>query len=157
MKKKSGPRKKLFKDLLLTSLFFCLIIILSYQNFWGFLNWKFFDALMNIHRNVPEKRDNVVIVCIDQKSLDFIYNNRKQTWPWPREYHAQLVRYLSDCGAKAILFDVIFSEPDLDRTNASPGEVCDTVLGNSIEESGVIYLSAALQKEIVYENPLVLL
>lgn len=153
MKKKSGPRKKLFIDLLLTCFIFCLITILSYQKSFDFLNWKFFDVLINIHRNVPEQRDNVVIICIDQKSLDFIYKNMKLTWPWPREYHAQLVRYLAGYGARAILFDVIFSEPDIDRTNASPGEVCDTDFGNAIEESGITYLSAALQKEIVYENP----
>ncbi len=153
MKKKSGTPKKLFADLLLTSLIFCLMIILSYQNSWDFLNWKFFDTLMNIRRNTPEKRDNVVIVCIDQKSLEYVMKNNGHSWPWPREYHAQLVRYLSQSGAKAILFDVIFSEPDIDRTNASPGEVCDADLGEAIEESGITYLSAALQKGIVNENP----
>lgn len=32
-------------------------------------------------------------------------------WPLPRDYHATLIKVLSDCGVSAIIFDVLFSEP----------------------------------------------
>ena len=108
--------------------------------------------MMNIRRYEPKKSENVVVLCIDQKSLGFISKVMLQSWPWPREFHAQIVRYLSACGARAVLFDIIFSEPDHDRVNASTGEECDAELGNAIEESGVTYLSAALQ-DSVSQNP----
>ena len=32
-------------------------------------------------------------------------------WPLSRDYHATLIKVLSECGVKAIIFDVLFSEP----------------------------------------------
>ena len=32
-------------------------------------------------------------------------------WPISRDYHAALIKVLSDCGVRAIIFDVLFSEP----------------------------------------------
>jgi adenylate cyclase len=49
----------------------------------------------------------VVIVDIDEKSLQ-AYGQ----WPWPRTLVADLVNRLTDLGAAAIGFDVLFSEPD---------------------------------------------
>lgn len=45
-----------------------------------------------------------VIVEIDARSLAEL-----QSWPWPRQYHAQLVRQLHRSGASIIAFDVDFS------------------------------------------------
>ncbi len=32
-------------------------------------------------------------------------------WPLPRDYHATLIKILCECGVKAIIFDVLFSDP----------------------------------------------
>ncbi|MCQ9208707.1 MAG: SpoIIE family protein phosphatase [Omnitrophica bacterium] len=32
-------------------------------------------------------------------------------WPLPRDYHAAVIKILSDCGASTVIFDVFFSEP----------------------------------------------
>ena len=32
-------------------------------------------------------------------------------WPWPRHYHAVLTHILNQWGAKAVIFDILFSEP----------------------------------------------
>ncbi|MEQ9326286.1 MAG: adenylate/guanylate cyclase domain-containing protein [Rhodospirillales bacterium] len=55
----------------------------------------------------------VRIVDIDNDSLAEIGQ-----WPWPRTVLARLVEKLSDAGAAAIVFDIVFAEPD--RT--SPAE-----------------------------------
>src|SRR5262245_39286545 len=49
----------------------------------------------------------VAIVDIDEASLKEIGQ-----WPWPRTIVADLVTHLSQLGAAAIAFDVIFAEPD---------------------------------------------
>src|SRR6516162_8522719 len=49
----------------------------------------------------------VVIVDIDEASLKDIGQ-----WPWPRTIVADLVTKLTQLGAVAIAFDVIFAEPD---------------------------------------------
>jgi len=53
-------------------------------------------------------------------------------WPWPRSWHAALIKSLSDYKPKAIVFDVLFSEPT-DETD-------DRVLEDAIKESGVVSL-----------------
>ncbi len=149
MKKKPLSQKIFLYNVALTCIIVLIMIIFSHIHSLDFLNWKIYDVLFNIRRHTPVKRENVVVVCIDQKSLDFVVDNMEIKWPWPREYHAQLVRYLSGCGAKAIVFDIIFSDPDIDRTNASPGENCDADFGHAIEESGMTYLAASFQDSIV--------
>ncbi|HET7852774.1 MAG TPA: CHASE2 domain-containing protein, partial [Methyloceanibacter sp.] len=47
------------------------------------------------------------IVDIDEESL-----KRTGQWPWPRTVLAELVKKLSDNGAAAIGFDIVFPEPD---------------------------------------------
>jgi len=48
-----------------------------------------------------------IIVTIDEKSLSELGR-----WPWPRTVMAKLVDQLKAYGAKAVGFDIIFSEPD---------------------------------------------
>jgi len=62
----------------------------------------------------------VVIVDIDEPSL-----REYGQWPWPRTVVAELVDKLTDLGASAIGFDVLFAEPD--RT--SPANVARTFKG----------------------------
>ena len=52
--------------------------------------------------------DDVVIIGIDDISL-----HELGRWPWPRRTHAELVDKLSRADAKAIMLDMVFSEPDL--------------------------------------------
>jgi len=60
-------------------------------------------------RTAPRKYQPVPvrIVDIDDESLAQIGQ-----WPWPRSHHARLIEKLSDAGAAAIAFDMLFSEPD---------------------------------------------
>lgn len=51
--------------------------------------------------------DDIVIVAVDEKSLESLGR-----WPWSREVHARLVERLTQAGARAIVFDVLFSEAD---------------------------------------------
>ena len=54
-------------------------------------------------------------------------------WPWERSWHAALIKILSDLGAKAVLFDVVFSEPS--------DPVKDAALAEAITKSGRVYLA----------------
>ena len=143
MKKKSVPRKEFFQDLLLVILILCLFTVLSLSGTFDYLNWKLFDVLVVHQKSIPEYRDNVVIVCIDQKSIDF-YDKQGTSWPWPREFYGHLLRYLADCDARAVFFDIIFSEQDIDRTGSS-GEDSDNEFAAAIEETGIAYLAVSGQ------------
>lgn len=60
-----------------------------------------------ISRGERRPSPHVLIAVIDEKSLD-----TEGRWPWPRSKIAQLIRKLSDKGAKVIGFDIGFIEPD---------------------------------------------
>ncbi len=49
----------------------------------------------------------VRVIAIDDESL-----RRFGQWPWPRYYIANLVENLTNAGAAAIGFDIVFAEPD---------------------------------------------
>lgn len=53
-------------------------------------------------------------------------------WPWPRSWHATLIKALSDYKPKAIVFDILFSEPQ--------DEQDDLALEEAIRQSEVVYL-----------------
>ncbi len=65
--------------------------------------FDFFQAL----RPRPQEIRPVVIVDIDEASLKTIGQ-----WPWPRTTVADLVTQITQLGAVAIGFDIIFPEPD---------------------------------------------
>ncbi|HEV8614509.1 MAG TPA: adenylate/guanylate cyclase domain-containing protein [Methylomirabilota bacterium] len=57
----------------------------------------------------------IVAIVIDQKSLDAVAAPRErggleQGWPWPRDFHAAVLRHLFASGARAVAFDLVFSE-----------------------------------------------
>lgn len=59
---------------------------------------------------------SVVVIDIDQRSLeDPQMLELLGNWPWPRAAHGEIVDYLAHFQPKAILFDLIFSEPDVFR------------------------------------------
>ncbi|MBI5216515.1 MAG: adenylate/guanylate cyclase domain-containing protein [Ignavibacteriae bacterium] len=57
---------------------------------------------------VPQESLDVVIVEISNES----FKSLPEQWPWPRSYHARLVRNLKRAGAIAVGFDILMSEPD---------------------------------------------
>jgi adenylate cyclase len=65
-----------------------------------------FDTYQVIQPREATQRP-VVIVDIDEQSL-----RKLGQWPWPRTRLADLITRLTQLGAAAIAFDVIFAEPD---------------------------------------------
>ncbi len=74
---------------------------------------RLFDQFQRLAPRTYEE-DPVRVIEIDDAALE-----RYGQWPWPRHRFAALVDKLNEAGAAAIVFDVIFAEPD--RT--SPGNV----------------------------------
>jgi adenylate cyclase len=61
---------------------------------------------------------DIVAVVIDQTSLNVIAAPRdkgglEQGFPWPRDYYAVVLRYLLHAGARAVAFDLLFTEPSI--------------------------------------------
>jgi adenylate cyclase len=54
---------------------------------------------------------DIVILDIDEKSLAAM-QQEAGSWPWPRSVHGELVAGLAAQQPKAIVFDILFAEPD---------------------------------------------
>jgi adenylate cyclase len=72
------------------------------------------DVLLALNADRRPVSDQVVIVDIDQKSLEEM-NDDAGSWPWPRSVHGELIEYLAARQPKAIAFDILFNEPDVFR------------------------------------------
>ena len=73
--------------------------------------------------------DNIVIVAIDEQSL-----RELGRWPWSRRLHTEMVRKLDAAGAKGIMLDIVFAEPD----SRDPG--ADAALAAALAENGRVVL-----------------
>src|SRR5262245_46697837 len=68
-------------------------------------------------RFIPNRAPkDVLIVYIDETSRSHLKQTRTNLafrlgQPWPRSLHAELVRRLTELGAKAIVFDVLMDDP----------------------------------------------
>ena len=68
----------------------------------------------------PELADSsIVLIAIDQESLKFAAQLR-QGWPFPRSFYAVVTDYLASEKAKAVVFDILFDEPDFFRGEEDP-------------------------------------
>jgi len=89
-----------------------LIIILSLIiygvgiPFFQIMELKAFDFHF-LSRGVIEPTGEVVIIAIDEKSID-----KFGRWPWQRKRIAELIDKLNGYEAKVVAFDIVFSEPD---------------------------------------------
>lgn len=66
-----------------------------------------FDAFQRISPRASTADPGVVVVDIDEASMQ-----RLGQWPWPRDLLGMMVDRLGQAGAAAIVFDMVFPEPD---------------------------------------------
>src|SRR5688572_11215339 len=72
------------------------------------------DALLRKHAATRAPDPDVILVTIDEGSLEAMAPEFG-TWPWPRSVLAELIGRLHQYGAAAIVPDILFVEPQVDR------------------------------------------
>ena len=58
-----------------------------------------------------EFTDQIRLIFIDQASLDWVKKEMAYVWPWPRSLYQPILDYCRRQGAKAVAFDLLFTEP----------------------------------------------
>jgi adenylate cyclase len=89
----------------------------------------------------------VRVVDIDEASLRAFGQ-----WPWPRDRIADLVTRLTDIGASAIAFDIIFAEPD----RLSPRSIARSIEGVSADLVEKLRDNDAIFAQAIADRPVVL-
>src|SRR4051812_22167249 len=98
----------------------------------GLVRWSY-DTL---HITAPQPRLKdcpVAIVYLDLSSYDALKIDPGR--PWPRRLHAQLLNQLTEAGARAVVFDIVFSE-------AGPDPAGDDAFTEAMRANGRVVLAA---------------
>ncbi|MCB1759753.1 MAG: CHASE2 domain-containing protein [Gammaproteobacteria bacterium] len=110
-----------------------LLLLLIYSDWLWRWNYLLYDSQLRLwSRPAP---DDIVIVAVDSPSLA-----RLGRWPWPRARHAELIGRLSDEGARAILLDILFAEPN----PQAPAD--DLLLAERLAQSGRVILPVIFEQ-----------
>jgi adenylate cyclase len=124
-----------------------LITIFFTLNVFETLELKTLDHRFHKYANRLTPSEDIVIVTIDQNDLDYLKYKMGIVWKWPRDVYAYVIDFLHNAGAKAILLDFIFSDPDIDRAEFEMGET-DSILGNAIKRARTVINSVGFHEKL---------
>ncbi|MGZ5780433.1 MAG: CHASE2 domain-containing protein, partial [Burkholderiaceae bacterium] len=86
-----------------------------------FLQWdervqgSTYDWMVKHRFRTPHTDPDIVIIDIDERSLAQM-SAEFGSWPWPRDIFAAVLANLESQKAQAVVFDILFSDPDRQRT-----------------------------------------
>ena len=112
------------------------IAVFFYFGLLDYFRMQPFDLMTKIARKDSKISDDIVVILIDEatlKAMDPIVGR----WPWPRWVHAEVIRFLKDAGAKAIIFDILFTERSED----------DKFLAEATKYAGNVIHSALIYRD----------
>ncbi len=110
--------------------------ILYTAGFFSFSENKTYDMRMQFAAKYKLPCDDIALIVVDQKSIDWAQENYGWAWPWPRQVYADIVNFLSGGKPESIAFDIIFSEPSL------YGENDDFAFALAEQKSGCVIQTA---------------
>lgn len=113
-------------DLLVALALVLVAVVLSLGGWTWRADRVVYDASMSLWRRPPPA--DVVVVAIDDASIQAIGR-----WPWSRTVHATLLERLAAAQPRAVLLDLVLSEPDADPRQ-------DELLAAALRRSGPVVL-----------------
>jgi adenylate cyclase len=133
-----------------------LVVIISLLKVFDPLELKSLDLRSHWFSGRQKADTNIVIAAIDEISL-LQFKHSGVVWKWPREFYGALVRYLHRGGAKAVVFDVLYPDPDIDRANTN-GEESDSSFARAMNTAGNVVLASLFHRSddpLWEDNPLI--
>ena len=112
--KTTGTRK--WAAIIIAVAVFSVVALSHLIGVWNHLEYKAYDLRINFFANSTRPSDDIIVILLDQESIDWANGDRGWGWPWPRKAYSEIVDFMNLAGAKAVIFDVIFSEPSVYRT-----------------------------------------
>jgi len=139
--------KRTLRGILVGTAAFAIGLALFLLQFFQTLEWKSWDARLRLFSRPDKASHEIVLILVDQYSLDMYAEQQNLSWPWPREVYSYLIKYLAAGQAKACFFDIAMSEA------SKSGEDDDRILAEAMKEAGNILFPIALSKEEGETNP----
>ncbi|MCW1429464.1 CHASE2 domain-containing protein [Novosphingobium sp. JCM 18896] len=100
----------------LLAMLFALLIVLDYRylGLSRLADQRGGDVLLKLNTSRRPQSDRVVIIDIDQRSLEMM-NDLAGSWPWPRSVHGELIDWVMQQQPRGMAFDILFNEADIYR------------------------------------------
>ncbi|MDR2739947.1 MAG: adenylate/guanylate cyclase domain-containing protein [Treponema sp.] len=117
-----------------------VIFALHFAGLFDYPEYKTYDFRVRLFAESAVPSEDIILILLDQASIDWAQAERGWSWPWPRRAYAEFVDYMNLAGAGSVTFDVIFSEPsvygpeddaEFIRASADFGRVVQTVFFSS--------------------------
>ncbi|MFC2169413.1 CHASE2 domain-containing protein [Acidobacteriota bacterium] len=121
---------------------FVLSLILYHLNVFRSSEWKSWDLRLRLFSQSSRASKDIVLFLIDQESLDVYEKEQGLPWPWPRQLHSAIIRYCMEGGAKAVFFDLMFSETSI------YGVEDDKDLAETMALAGNVFLPVFLSRSV---------
>jgi adenylate cyclase len=103
------------------------------------LDDQFYDAFYRWRPAEPRAGGELLIIGVDDDSLNRIDQALGRGWPWPRDIWGKLVEYLDRNGARAVMFDLLFTRKSVLRYELDD----DTTLAQFVDQAKVPVIFAA--------------
>lgn len=95
----------------------------------------------------PQTHDpKVKVITIDQASLEYVSREMGLSWPWPRSVYTPILEFLAKSGAKAVAFDLLFTEHSNEVND-------DEAFAQSVASTLPVVSAVALQRGSMDESP----
>ncbi len=142
----ASPRvKKLLLGLAAGGIGFALAVSLWIPGWLDTWEGKAWDWRVNLLARPGSATDMIRLILLDQNSLDWGKKENALGWPWPREIYGVILDFCRRQGAKAVVFDILFTEP------STYGAADDTAFGEAIKNGpafvGSLFLTNAPNAE----------
>lgn len=128
-----------------------VFIFCSSLYFSGGLTWaenKSYDSRIKKTARFFKPSDSIVVVLLDQESLDWAQMELGWGWPWPRESYGKMVDFFNACNANSVAFDMVFTEPSV------YGEEDDEAFAKSAADFGRVVQTVFYRTHREDETPL---
>jgi len=137
--------KKWYSGFVFAVLITLLVVLVQRFSFMQILEAKSLDARFSTIERPETASKDIILVGIDDSSLKYFADNGI-SWPWPRNFYAHLLDYLTESGAKSVIFDLLFYQLDIDRSE-SDGTSTDKAFASAIRRNGSVILASQLTRE----------
>jgi adenylate cyclase len=115
---RSSAQKRLLKRLVaipaiaIISAFLAMILVRAAgsKDVFSTVDNSFYDAAYRLRTPVKLDDSEVVVLAIDQRSLEQVAQATNFSWPWPRGYWGFVAQKLESMGAKVVALDLLLSE-----------------------------------------------
>ena len=105
----SYAQRKLLLGTVISVSIALLVNVGFYLGIFEELEWKTLDLRQRLFYGSDEPPKDIEVILIDEASLRAM-NPVVGRWPWPRSIHADVIDFLYLAGAKAVIFDMLFTE-----------------------------------------------